>query len=72
MKKPKKQEMNMLKRFSKVAALLATAKKANIKNVSPPKHAVIRRVCLKVMSSLGEGRKNEKGHQIKSLSASQL
>lgn len=44
----------------------------NMRKASPPKQRVIIVVNLNVISSLGVGLKKEKGHQIKSLSESQL
>jgi len=55
-----------------VNILLTTENPTNIKNDRPPKHPVMSIVCLKDMVVEGVGLKNEKGHQIKSLSASQL
>lgn len=55
-----------------VKALLATARAVNMRKARPAKQAVIKSVSLKVMSSLGSGRRKENGHQTKSLSETQL
>jgi hypothetical protein len=55
-----------------VKILLTTEKTVNIRNDKPPKQAVMSKVSLKVINVEGVGFKKEKGHQIKSLSESQL
>jgi hypothetical protein len=71
-KNPKKQNSRVEKALSMLKTLLITAKAVNMTNESPPKQRVIRSVCLKVMMVAGVGLKKENGHQIKSLSDSQL
>jgi len=71
-KNPPKQIMNVSMAEEAVNILLTTENPTNIKNDRPPKHPVMSSVCLKDMAVEGWGLKNEKGHQIKSLSASQL
>jgi hypothetical protein len=44
----------------------------NMRKARPPKQRVIIAVSLNVMTSLGFGFRKEKGHQMKSLSESQL
>jgi hypothetical protein len=55
-----------------VKILFTTANPVNIRKDNPPKQAVMRAVCLKVIRVDGSGLKKENGHQIKSLSESQL
>jgi hypothetical protein len=55
-----------------VNMLLKTANAVNMRKERPPKQAVMVRVCLNVMRVSGVGLRNEKGHQIKSRSESQL
>ncbi len=55
-----------------VNMLLTTENPTNIKTDKPPKQAVISNVCITVMNVSGAGRRKENGHQIKSLSESQL
>lgn len=52
--------------------LLTRVKTIYMAMESPEKHPVMISVILKVIIVFGVGRKKEKGHQIKSLSASQL
>jgi hypothetical protein len=52
--------------------LFIKEKTVNMRKASPPKHDVIMKVSLKVIITFGSGLKKEKGHQIKSLSESQL
>jgi hypothetical protein len=71
-KNPKKQKKKVFTAELAVNMLFTTAKAVNIKKERPPKHAVMRSVNLKVISVAGVGFKKENGHQIKSLSESQL
>ncbi len=71
-KKPRKQAKNVENDVPRVKALFATARIENIKNDKPPKQTVISDVSFRVMDSFGSGLKKENGHQIKSLSESQL
>lgn len=71
-KKNPKQKRNVVKAESMEKALLTTAKVVNIVKAKPPKHRVMRLVSLKDISTSGRGRRNEKGHQMKSMSVSQL
>jgi hypothetical protein len=71
-KNPRKQMTNVFAADEAVNILLNTAKPVNIKNESPPKQAVMMRVCLKVILVSGVGLRKENGHQIKSRSESQL
>lgn len=71
-KNPAKQNMKVCTATEAVKALFKTAIRVNIRKARPPKQAVMRDVCLKVMATFGSGFKKEKGHQIKSLSVTQL
>ena len=67
-----KHERRVAMALPAVKALLATARAVNMRKARVLKQAVIIMVNLNVMSSLGSGRRNEKGHQTKSLSVTQL
>jgi hypothetical protein len=58
--------------YSAVNALFINDITVNMRKASPPKQPVIVSVSLKVMGTWGSGLKKEKGHQMKSLSESQL
>ena len=69
-KKPAKKKSKVDAAESSVKALFAMAITANIKKPRPPKQPVIMRVRPNVMGACGAGLRNEKGHQMKSLSES--
>lgn len=71
-KKPPKQDKKTAKAYSRVKALFIMAMTVNIRKARPPKQQVIIVVVLNVIGTWGSGRRKENGHQMKSLSESQL